>query len=133
MITKYLKLQELTDLIEEKLADAKALYEAERYEGAFYICGYAIEIGLKKKICTTLGWDSYPGNGKDTSKYKSFITHDLEVLLSLSGAEKQKVSFITEWSIIMKWNHEVRYSSKKQTPKEAYLMIKATQALLKKL
>lgn len=131
MTTKNLTLQELSALIEEKLADAKALYEAKRYEGAFYICGYAVEIGLKKKICTTLGWEIYPGNGKDFNKYKSFITHDLEVLLSLSGAEKQKVSFMLEWSIITKWSHEVRYFLIKQNPEDVHLMIKSTENLLK--
>lgn len=133
MTGKHLKSEKLFELIEEKLADAQALYESGRYDGAFYICGYAVEIGLKKKICETLGWDEYPGNGKDPSKYTSFKTHDLEVLLSLSGVEKRKVSFMAEWSIIMKWNPEIRYSSEKQTPQDVKLMIEATKTLLKKL
>ena len=124
-----LKPQDLHELAEERLADAKALYEAGRYEGAFYICGYAIEVALKKKICTTLGWDEYPTTGK---AYTSFKTHDLEVLLHLSGVEKQIV-LTAEWSIVMKWDSEIRYSSEKQTPEDVKLMVEATKNLLKKL
>lgn len=133
MTVKSLKSEKLGELAEERLADAKALYEAKRYEGAFYICGYAVEIGLKKKICTTLEWDEYPGVGKDSTKYASFKTHDLEVLLHLSGAEKRKISFMAEWSVVMKWNPEIRYSSEKQTSEDVKLMIEATETLLKKL
>jgi HEPN domain-containing protein len=49
-------LKMLQNLSIDRLEDAKALYEAGRHDGAFYICGYAVEVGLKKKICETLGW-----------------------------------------------------------------------------
>jgi hypothetical protein len=106
---------ELKELSSERLADAKALYAAGRYEGAFYICGYALEMGLKCKICRTLDWDEYPVSGKGSEKHKSFKTHRFEDLLHYSGAEKQKNGFIEEWSIVMKWDFEIRYSFAKQT------------------
>ncbi len=124
-----LKPQNLQELAEERLADAQALYDAKRYGGAFYICGYAVEVALKKKICTMLDWDEYPTNGK---LYASFKTHDLDVLLHLSGAEK-KIALSTEWSIVMKWDVEIRYSPEKQTPEDVALMIEATRSLLEKL
>ena len=124
-----LKPENLHELSEERLADAQALYDAKRYEGAFYICGYAVEVALKKKICTMLDWDEYPTNGK---LYGSFKTHDLDVLLHLSGVEK-RVSLSTEWSIVMRWDVEIRYSPEKQTPENVKLMIEAARSLLGKL
>ena len=35
-----------------RLNDAKVLLENERTDGAGYICGYAIELALKARICT---------------------------------------------------------------------------------
>jgi len=79
-----IKIRDLQALAEERIADAKALFDAKRYSGAVYICGYAIELGLKKKISETLGWDEYAGDGK----YKFLKTHDFEILLHFSGVEK---------------------------------------------
>jgi HEPN domain-containing protein len=124
---KNLTPQELQELAKERLSDAKVLYKAGRYEGAFYICGYALEMGLKYKICKTLGWDEYTGNGE---KYKSFKTHKFDDLLHFSGAEKQKKSFIAEWSIVMKWDPEIRYSSTRQLSQDVKLMIEATEVIL---
>jgi hypothetical protein len=43
MLTK----QELRLIAKARLQDAEALFRANRYEGSIYLCGYAIEIGLK--------------------------------------------------------------------------------------
>jgi HEPN domain-containing protein len=122
----------LKHLAEERLNDAKVLFKANRYEGAFYICGYAVEMGLKYKICNTLGWDEYP-SGKGSDKYKTFKTHDFEVLLHLSGIEKEIKKSLAEWSVVKNWDSETRYSSQQLSSKEVDLMIQATEALLKKL
>lgn len=124
---------QLKELSRVRLADAKVLYNAGHCDGAFYICGYAVEMGLKYKICKTLDWDEYPVSGKDAKKHQSFKTHKFEDLLHYSGAEKQKNSFIAEWSIVMKWDSEIRYSSVKQTPEDVKVMIEATETILSKL
>ena len=77
---------QLKELSMERLADAKALYEAGRCDGAFYICGYAIEMALKYKICKTLDWDEYIVSGKGSENHKSFKTHKFDDLLRYSGA-----------------------------------------------
>lgn len=131
MAAKNLTPRELYGLAKERLADAKALYEASRFEGAFYLCGYAVEMGLKYKACITLDWDEYYSEGRE---YQSFKTHKFDELLRFSGLEKQKSSlFLAEWLIITKWDSEIRYSSKKQTPEDVKLMIEATESLLGKL
>ena len=47
-------LNELKTIAQVRLLDAEALITAERYDGAAYICGYAIELSLKARICKTL-------------------------------------------------------------------------------
>ena len=87
-----------------------------------------VEMGLKYKICKTLDWDAYLVDGD----YKSFKTHKFDMLLRFSGIEKQKKSFMAEWSIIMKWDSEIRYSSEIQTPEDVKLMIEAVETMLSK-
>lgn len=40
---------ELETIAQARLLDAEALIIAERYDGAAYICGYAIELSLKAR------------------------------------------------------------------------------------
>ncbi len=113
---------QLEKLSRERLTDAEALFAAKRFEGAFYVCGYAIELGLKYRICKILDWDEYPVGGKGSEKHKSFKTHKFDDLLHYSGIEKQKNAFIADWSVVMKWDSEIRYSSETQTPEGVKLM-----------
>jgi hypothetical protein len=122
-----LKIIELKELSKERLDDAQALYDAGRNGGAMYICGYAVEMGLKYKICEILGWDEYPTDGN----YKSFKTHNLEVLLHLSGVEKKiKKDFLDRWSIVLKWNAEYRYSTQIPSKEDVHLMLESIQIVL---
>jgi hypothetical protein len=34
--------------------------KAERFDGAFYLSGYAVELALKARICRTLKWRATP-------------------------------------------------------------------------
>lgn len=81
--------EELEMLYCDRLEDAKSLYAASRFDGAFYLLGYVIEIALKRRICITLGWDGYPNSRKEFGNFSSFRTHDLVSLLHLSGVEKK--------------------------------------------
>lgn len=95
----------------ERLEDARALLTAGRNEGAIYLCGYAVELALKARICETLGWSRFPETGRDAADYRSFRTHDLGVLLYLSGIhERIAVGMKQDWDIVAKWNPELRYS-----------------------
>ncbi len=60
-----------------------------RYDGAVYLAGYTVELALKARICEVLNWSGYPATSKEFDGYRSFRTHDLRVLLSLSGRYRQ--------------------------------------------
>lgn len=129
-----ISVEELKILCTEHLEDARTLLEAKRLKGAFYICGYVVELGLKMRICRTLGWPGYPDTTAEFKGLSSFKTHDLEILLHLSGVEaKVKAEFFPEWSVALSWSPEIRYSSAKQTEERVKLMLSSSETLLKNL
>ena len=125
----------ITQIAKARLKDARTLLSAKRFDGAVYLCGYAIELGLKSKICETLNWQGYPESRNEFENYRSFKTHDLDVLLHLSGVEAQiKKSFLAEWSAISQWNPEARYKPiGKVKHIDAKSMLTAAGKLLKQL
>ena len=125
----------MTKIARARLRDAEVLYRSRRYDGAIYLCGYAVEIALKARICKTLSWPGYPSTGGEFQNYQSFRIHNLDVLLRLSGVEeKVKTTFMTEWSEVAAWDPETRYkpigSATRQT---AALMIASARVLLRAL
>ena len=127
--------KEIKRIAKARLKEAEVLAASRRYEGAIYLCGYAVELWLKARICKTLNWAGYPANNNEFKKYRSFKTHDLDVLLHLTGIEDSiKTELLTEWSAVMEWNPESRYDPIGNVlSHDARLMISSTKALLKKL
>lgn len=126
---------ELKRIAKHRLQDARVLAEAGRFDGAAYICGYAVEIRLKARICQTLRWSGYPSTASEFQGYTSFRTHDLDRLLRLSGREEfVREHFFVEWSVASQWNPEMRYQSIGRVKKaDALLMISAAEILRAKL
>lgn len=123
---------ELREIGRARLGDAKTLYRSRRYDGAIYLCGYAVELLLKARICKTLKLAGYSETRSEFQKYLSFRIHDLDILLSLSGVEGRiKGKFLTEWSVVNQWNPEARYKRIGSVSREqAQLMIESTRALM---
>jgi HEPN domain-containing protein len=101
---------ELRTIARARLRDAEVLLAARRYEGSVYLCGYSVEIGLKARICRALKWPGFPSTNKEFEGYRSFKTHNLDVLLRLSGAEvKIRGIYFPEWSVVVTWEPDTRY------------------------
>jgi len=101
---------DLRKIARARLEDAAVLCKARRYDGAVYVCGYAVETALKARICRTLKWNAYPSTASEFQKYQSFRTHDLGVLLHLSGRrEKIKNEHLAAWSAVADWTPNSRY------------------------
>ena len=60
--------KELQKIARARLKDAQILFQNRRYEGAAYLCGYAIELWLKARICRTLGWEGFPSTNREFHK-----------------------------------------------------------------
>jgi HEPN domain-containing protein len=127
-----LNISDLENIANARIKDAEVLLNARRYDGSIYLCGYAIEIALKARICKTLGWSGYPSTKREFENYQSFRTHNLDVLLSLSGIEQKiKVELFAEWSAMAAWDPEIRYKPIGSATKEkTKLMIDSSKKLL---
>jgi HEPN domain-containing protein len=121
----------IEQIVGARYKDAEVLLASKRFDGAVYLCGYAVELGLKARICRTLQWDEYPTG----QNYKSFKTHDLDILLHLTGLEdKIKLKHMTDWSIVAQWNPEARYKTIGSiSESDAIDMLESTKELLKQL
>ena len=95
-----------------RIRDADVLFSNSRWDGAGYICGYAVELALKARIVETLRWSGFPQTKKEFENLHSFKTHNLDVLLALSGKEQDlKLTLFADWSIVAVWNPEARYQA----------------------
>lgn len=123
---------DLRRLARDRLKDASALIRGKRYDGAFYLCGYAVEVALKARICQTLKWAGFPETRREFQDFSTFRTHDLDLLLSLSGIDARiKAQFLPEWLIVVAWNPEIRYrASGSLTQQEAEVMLVSARKLV---
>jgi HEPN domain-containing protein len=123
---------ELDKLARARLDDAKALLAANRFDGATYLCGYAVEVALKARICRVLNWPEFPSTGGEFQPYRSFQTHELDVLLRLSGQESRiKQEHFALWNAAAIWKSESRYNAVGTAQKgDAEAMVQATERLL---
>jgi HEPN domain-containing protein len=113
-------------LAHEKLQDAECLLNNNRYDGAYYLAGYAVELLLKAKVCKTIGIQDFfdfsnPKKTKLSVKnpdilYKPYKVHDPAQLLILSGIysefqddSSKDVNLKKHWSIVSKWDENSRY------------------------
>jgi len=105
-----LNIKELKKLSKERIKDSELLFSNRRYDSSAYICGYAVELALKYRICKCIKWSTFPETNSEFERLKFLKTHDYETLLSMTGKiEKIKTSMMTEWSVVMKWDSENRY------------------------
>lgn len=115
-----------------RLRDSQVLLKGKRLDGAVYLCGYAVEMALKARICRTLKWSEFPETSAEFKGLQSVKTHDLEILLRLSGVEGRiKTKHLAEWSVILDWDPEKRYHATGQfTEQQARDIVTAATKLL---
>ena len=95
-----------------KLEDALLLANNRRYSTAYYLCGYAVEIGLKAAVASTIQAETIPAKGT----IDRVFTHDFEKLVALSGLRsalseaRKSERFEANWSAASKWSPDSRYA-----------------------
>ena len=113
-----------------RLNDAQILFDNQRYDGAAYLCGYAVEFALKARICETLNTTVYPDH------IAGFKVHRLDLLLFLTGRESHiRQSVLVEWSFVVeRWQPEMRYKPTGNiSPADVQTLLDATKRLLQLL
>jgi hypothetical protein len=105
-----LTIAELRSISASRIDEAQALLDAGHYDGVVYLCGYAVELALKAQVCETLNWVGYPYTNREFRELQSFRTHNLRLLLRLSGQDSRiKGAAPDVWSNVSRWNPELRY------------------------
>lgn len=115
------------------LADARVLRRGGRYDGAVYLCGYAVEIALKARICRTLQWAEYPAVQVDGGSFK---THAFRQLLWLTGIQDRVQTAHglpnPDWSVVQSWDPAMRYgTARPETAASAAAMIASATAIVR--
>jgi len=129
-------LADLRKMAREHLRAATILRRSRAYDSAVYLCGYAVEIALKVRICRTLRWQGFPESKKEFESKASLRVHDLNALLEFTGvqARLRQQPLRQDWETVQLWNPEQRYrQGGTKTVADADDMISATRNLLKVL
>jgi HEPN domain-containing protein len=110
-----------------RVKEAKILLDNKRYEGAFYLAGYAVECALKACIAKKTKRFEFPP--KDSHK---LYVHKLDALVELAGlqsaldTEKRSVkAFRDNWAVVKDWKEDARYETKiaKNQAEDLYIAI----------
>jgi HEPN domain-containing protein len=106
--------KDLQTLANIRMREAKALYRAGEFSGAYYLVGYAVECGLKACIAKKVKRHDFPDRQQ---KEKDPYTHDLVRLISLAGLKESlrlmassDITFQKNWDVTIRWTEQSRYS-----------------------
>lgn len=133
--------EELRKIANTRLRDSKILHKNKSYDGALYLCGYAIELSLKSVIAKSLSSTGRPSTShipstkEEFKMVQSITNHDLDQILALVPSniiQKVKTKYLGDWSLVQRWNPEMRYSPIRgvAAKKEAGDVIKAAGRIL---
>jgi len=127
--------EELDNIARARIDDAKILLAAGRFDSASYLSGYAVEVALKARICRTLQWTGFPSTNAEFQGYKSLQTHELRVLLRLSGREARiRQTHNKFWNQVETWTVDVRYNAVGSvSPVAAAAMVPSAEQILEGL
>jgi hypothetical protein len=82
---------ELDSIAAARLEDARVLLAAGRFDGATYLCGYAVEVALKARICRVRHWSELPSTG---SEFQAYPVWKAEPRYNVVGTAQQPDAFI---------------------------------------
>jgi HEPN domain-containing protein len=104
--------KDLQALANIRIREAKALYRAGEFSGAYYLIGYAVECGLKACIAKKFKRHDFP----DRKGVNEAHTHNLKTLAALANLEGSRLVleqmdplFGKNWNLTIRWSEESRY------------------------
>jgi HEPN domain len=105
---------------EIRIDEARVLLAQGKYDGAYYLAGYAVECALKACIAKR----TRPDDFLDRTFAQQCYTHNIAVLLDLTGLLSQRDAdaaadgaFKDNWEVVEDWTEASRYT--RQTQAEA--------------
>jgi HEPN domain-containing protein len=119
-------------LAEDRLADAQVLFDARRFDAAYYLAGYAVECALKAHIAKLGRHHQFPATPEFV---RDIYSHDFSKLLRAAGlaqkveaAKQADVKLRQYWDGPIKdWSEKSRYdrNGKRVGKEKAQAIIKA--------
>jgi HEPN domain-containing protein len=95
-----------------KLDDAILLFENKRYSNAYYLSGYAVELGLKACVAAQMTAETIPGK----EVIKGILEHQASKLVGLAGLKAElkeqqdnDPDFAANWAVASEWMPDSRY------------------------
>lgn len=117
--------QELQDLSDLRLREARSLLAASLPDGAYYLAGYSVECALKACIAKRTKEHDFPEKPEFVRKLYVHKLPELMVLSQLAPllevAIRANPSLKVHWSIVQRWSEESRYERKEAASAEAVL------------
>ena len=108
---------ELQQLAQDRVLDAEALLDANRWSGAYYMVGDAMECGLKS--CVLAFVEKTGEIFKDKKFSEKCFTRKLLNLIEIAGLKdihldllKNNVGFTGFWGVAKEWTEAVRYQQR---------------------
>jgi HEPN domain-containing protein len=115
---------DLQKLSNTRIREAKVLFAAGEYSGAYYLSGYAVECALKACFAKGVKRYDFPEKGRADKVF----THDLATLVKhadlsaeLEAESKANPKFSTYWNEVAKWSETSRYSGWTKNQAESLL------------
>jgi hypothetical protein len=105
--------------------EAKVLLQGHRWEGAYYLGGYAAECAIKACIAKLAERHDFPDKERTEGSY----THKLMTLIKTAGLDAElrraelEPEFAENWRIVRNWSEQSRYQ--RRTQSEAVALVNA--------
>lgn len=104
--------QQFRDAAKLRVGEARVLLDADRWAGAYYLIGYAVECALKACVAKQVKRYDFP----DKKIANEAFTHDLEKLMRVAGLapefdryRKANQALDLNWAVVKDWSEAVRY------------------------
>ena len=124
---------DMRQIARARVLEAAVLVRAGRFDTAVYLCGYAVEVSLKARICRTLRWAEFPNEPREWQRHHAYLkVHDLRLLAKWSAYEihLDGPTHSRQWLEVYEWNPETRYQlGGRKTRSQAVSIMRSTRAL----
>lgn len=133
LISKQLTFSSCKKLACTRLKEAKILYKSREYSGAYYLAGYAIELGIKAFYCKSRKKYAFPPEPKVVD---NLYVHDLNKLMTTCELKREfdkdipnNNSLQENWETVKDWSEKSRYFEIKKLDSES--MLNSVELILK--
>jgi hypothetical protein len=126
--------RDFKSLADLRIEDARLLLRSGRQQGAYYLCGYAVECALKACIAKTMKLYQFPPSKEYIYKIYS---HNLNSLVNAAGLDghlqadiNANFAFAANWNTVKDWNEESRYKGSGLSGTDLYNAVTGADGVL---